>query len=106
MCVQPVCPDHDAAVARLSRAELSEELSLPELQLRVSGIAADHGATLMSGSLRTFEAIGTLNRSNTLMGALPVIASARDPALAALEIGNRYRLAALLVERRQDLALS
>jgi hypothetical protein len=51
----------------------------------------------MSGSFKTFEAIGTLNRSNTLMGVLPVIASAGNSDLAALEIGNRYRLPPVLV---------
>jgi cysteate synthase len=97
LCVQPVCPDHAAEVALLRSDELSEELGLPELQLLVSGDAAENGATLTSGSFKEFEAIGTLSRFHALGGPFPVIASAGNSALAALEIGSRYRLPAVLV---------
>lgn len=97
LCFPPVCPDHAAEVAVVHNHELSEQLGLPELRLLVSGEAPEHGATLRSGSFKEFEAIGTLSRFSALDGPLPVIASAGNSALAALEIGNRYGLPAVLV---------
>lgn len=97
LCFPPICPEHAAEVAVVHNHELSEQLGLPDLRLLISGEAPEHGATLRSGSFKEFEAIGTLSRFRALDGPLPVIASAGNSALAALEIGNRYGLQAVLV---------
>jgi cysteate synthase len=93
----PFCPQHDSQCGLLDATALGHALGIRRLRLLISGYAPQFGASILSASFKEYEAIGTLSRIRSLLGPLPVIASAGNSALAALELGNRYQIPAVLV---------
>jgi cysteate synthase len=93
----PFCRGHASHSGLLYSPSLNDAIGLPNLRILISGYAPQHGANLLSASFKEYEAIGTLSRIRGLNGPVPVIASAGNSAIAALELGVRYNVPSIIV---------